>query len=169
MVNISRLVLTMALVVASLISGVGDSDAIAASPDEVRTSAKQVQFIQGYHKGYYLAKRQGKPMLILFAADWCPFCHEMLEETFTQQKVVGLSDRFVCVLVDVDKEEKVCELFKIRESYPTIQFVSSRGIQLKRLSGKKSADTLLREMHAALELSARKAQSDGDPNKRKSR
>ena len=166
--NISRHVLTMALVAASWVAGVGDSDATAASPDAVGTSAKQVRFIQGYHKGYYQAKRQGKPMLILFAADWCPFCHEMLEETFTQQKVVSLSDRFVCVLVDVDKEEKVCELFQIEGSYPTIQFVSSRRIQLKRLSGKKSADTLLREMHAALEQSARKAKA-GDANQRKSR
>lgn len=114
-----------------------------------------IQFVDGFNKGYELANREGKPMLVFFTAQWCEFCHQMANEAFVQEQVVGLSSRFVCVLVDADREPAVCRQFQVR-GYPTIQFLSPQGVPLNRVVGKKPGHLLVMEMHAALQAVARR-------------
>lgn len=96
-------------------------------------------------------------MLVFFAARWCDYCHQMASEAFTDQRVVRLSKQFVCVLVDADEEPDVCREFQVR-GYPTVQFISPRGVPLNRLSGKTPADLLAMQMQAALQAIASRMQ-----------
>jgi thioredoxin-like negative regulator of GroEL len=114
-----------------------------------------VQFLQGYEEGYRLAHRQGKPVLIFFIVQWCDYCRSMTEETFADQQVIRLAEQFVCVLVDADAAPYVCQEFRVRH-YPTIQFLSPRGVPLKRLRGKQTVGQLVVEMRAALQAIARR-------------
>ncbi len=68
---------------------------------------------------------------------------------------MSLSRQFVCVLVDADAEPAACREFEVR-SFPTIQFVSSRGVRLNRLIGKQPPHELIAQMQAALETLARR-------------
>jgi thiol-disulfide isomerase/thioredoxin len=113
-----------------------------------------LRFIDGYQAGLDAAAAQRKPMLLFFTARWCTYCHQLAAEAFTDAAVVDLSERFVCVLVDADREPNVCAYFRVG-SYPTIQFVSSRGQLLNRLVGKHRARELARQMNAALQTLAR--------------
>ena len=45
--------------------------------------------------------------------------HQMANEAFVQEQVVGLSSRFVCVLVDADREPAVCRQFQVRGCPPS--------------------------------------------------
>jgi thiol-disulfide isomerase/thioredoxin len=134
----------------------------ASTPVErapVRESAPQIvrgrlRFIDGYRAGVESAAAQRKPMLLFFTASWCGYCHQLAAEAFTDQSVVSLSEQFVCVLIDADREPEVCRQFQV-SGYPTIQFVSTRGQPLNRMVGKRPGHVLVRQMHAALQGLAR--------------
>ena len=115
----------------------------------------QIHFVEGFRRGWEIAHNQGKPILILFTADWCNYCHAMAREAFCESSVVNLSQEFTCVLVDADAEPEVCRQFRVR-GYPTIQFLSPRGLPLNRLTGKQAPVQLANEMQAALQAVAQK-------------
>ncbi len=94
-------------------------------------------------------------MLVFFTAEWCQFCHQMADEAFTHPQVVRLSEQFVCILVDADREPEVCRQFQVT-GYPTIQFLSPRGVPLERIVGKKPGHQVMMAMQAALQNVARR-------------
>lgn len=118
-------------------------------------TGRRIVFVEGYANGCQLAIRQQKPMLIFFTARWCKYCHQMANDAFLQDAVVNLSQRFVCVLVDADAEPVACREFEVR-SFPTIQFVTARGVRLNRVIGKQPAHQLVAQMQAALSALARR-------------
>jgi thiol:disulfide interchange protein len=119
----------------------------------------KIQFIDDYQQGLELAQQQGIPLMLFFMADWCKFCHQMAEEALSEDHVAQLSERFVCVLVDNGTQEALCREFRVR-SFPTILFLSPRGVPLNRVTGKQPSHRVVMEMQSALQAVAR-AQSDG--------
>jgi thioredoxin-like negative regulator of GroEL len=169
----------LGLCVSALLAGCGDSQAPSGSPPAQQAAAKPVapppaqatkpaivrgslRFIEGYEAGYAAAAEQKKPMLLFFTASWCHFCHQLAADAFNDATVVSLSERFVCVLIDADREPHVCSYFRVR-SYPTIQFVSARGQLLNRMVGKRPGRELSRQMHAALQTLAQRPDDDKSP------
>lgn len=112
-------------------------------------ASAELKFVYGFDEGLAQAKAEGKPLLVFFTASWCTYCHQMETQAFRQSDVVELSKRFVCVLVDADEEVEVCRQFRVR-GFPTVQFLSPRGVPLNRLVGKQPAQLLLQEMQTAL-------------------
>jgi thiol-disulfide isomerase/thioredoxin len=128
---------------------------VPLAPAPAREAVPQIvrgrlQFVDGYRAGVEAAAAQRKPMLLFFTASWCSYCHQLAADAFTDESVVRLSEQFVCVLVDADREPEVCQQFQV-SGYPTIQFVSSRGQLLNRVVGKRPGHVLVRQMHAALQ------------------
>jgi thioredoxin-related protein len=123
----------------------------------------RMRFVEGYRAGAEAAAAQRKPMLLFFTASWCHYCHQLAAEAFTDSTVVGLSERFVCVLIDADREPSVCRYFQV-PAYPTIQFISSRGQPLNRIVGKQPSREVVRQMQAALQQLARADKSDTKAN-----
>lgn len=110
-------------------------------------------FVRGYLQGYERAREAGQPMLVFFTAPGCSYCKQMVREASADQQVVRLSRRFVCILVDADTEPEVCREFRVR-AYPTVQFMSPRGVPLNRVTGKTPASQLATQMQAALQATA---------------
>jgi thiol:disulfide interchange protein len=123
--------------------------------DENAIAQGRIAFVDGFERGVQMAREQQRPMLLFFTADWCKYCQQMANEVLVQNSVVELSRNFVCVLVDADAEPNVCRTFEVR-GFPTIQFVSSRGMRLNRITGKQPARLLISQMNAALQAIARR-------------
>lgn len=160
MYSLTRLPRTAALVAVALLAGCSASSLEGVSSgrgDSAQTgldgSPRAVQFIEGYSEGFEQARATGKPMLVLFMAQWCSFSRQMLVETFTDDQVVRLADQFVCIRVDADNSADVCREFEVR-GFPTVQFLSPRGVPLNRLTGKTPGDALALQMQAALQATA---------------
>ena len=137
----------------SAVSSSGAAETDVASGASVTRGG--VQFVSGYHRGSDLARERHKPMLLFFTAEWCKYCHQMEADAFTQDAVVSLSKQFVCILVDADCEPNVCRDFRVK-GYPTIQFLSPRGVPLNRVTGKQPGQQLVIQMQAALQAVARR-------------
>lgn len=131
----------------------GESE--TADPSGVaRVARGRITFILGFQPGLKLARQRQKPLLVFFTAEWCHYCHQLAGEAFVQDAVVEMSRQFVCVLVDADADPEVCREFRVR-GYPTIQFLSPRGVPLNRVTGKQPGHALVHEMQAALQVVAR--------------
>ena len=134
----------------------------SAAPETPALATGGIQFVHGYNAGYSQARSSGLPLLVFFTAEWCHYCHQMADEAFTNPQVVQLSRQFICVLVDADQEPEVCKQFRVR-GYPTIQFISPRGVPLNRVVGKREDHQLMMEMQAALQAVARRCERPGVP------
>lgn len=110
---------------------------------------KSINWITDYDKGIKEGKRLNKPVMIDFYADWCPPCRQMNETTFKNQQVIDLSRKFVCVKVDVDKNEGPSKKHSVRY-LPTIVFADSKAKELSRSVGYADANKLASEMKDAL-------------------
>lgn len=130
--------------------------AYSRSPSKKPIGRGRLRFVEGLHAGLDAAAAQKKPMLVFFTASWCHFCHQMAADAFADAQVVDLSERFVCVLVDADRDPQACRQFQVR-SYPTIQFVSAGGQPLNRVTGQRPGFEVLRQMQIALQTLARVA------------
>jgi len=117
----------------------------------------QVAFTVGFKRGQALARSQGKPLLVFFTLDECPFSAAMADETFAETSLARLSDRFVCVLVNADAEPEVCEQFEVR-AFPAVQFVSPQGAPVAHLVGRQTSSRLMIEMQTTLQVLARRPQ-----------
>lgn len=109
-----------------------------------------VQFVADSKVGMELAAKQKTPCLLFFTAEWCTYCHQMEETAFADPKIKQLAARFVCVLVDADREPEVCRQYAV-SGYPTVQFLAADGRRLHNLVGKQSSLQLASGMNAALQ------------------
>lgn len=107
-------------------------------------------FVTDVRAGRSLAMRLGKPCLLFFTAEWCTYCHRMVEETFTDPQIGALGEKFVCIWVDADQHAQLCNDYSIA-GFPTVQFLSPENRELHRLKGWQSPQSLAAGMLSALE------------------
>jgi thioredoxin-like negative regulator of GroEL len=141
----------------------GVESAPSPSPTVSQTETR-MNFVHGYAEGCRQSQATGKPMLVFFTAEWCRYCHQMASEAFGQQPVVAMSQSFICVEIDADAEPDVCQQFRV-QAFPTVQFVSMRGVPLNRIVGKKPGRDVMMAMQAALQSVARRS-ANADPTSR---
>ena len=121
------------------------SSALAGGVMAAPSSA--IQWHTSYNKGLALAKQTGKPVLIDFWADWCPPCKAMDREVWNQEKVITLSEKFVCVSVDTDKDSAAAGRFYVK-ALPTIVLADSWGNAIIRHEGYLPASSLTKMMES---------------------
>jgi thiol:disulfide interchange protein len=114
-----------------------------------------IRFVDDYATAIAQSQSENKPLMLFFTAGWCRFCKQMAQQTFRQDPVVALSRRFVCVLVDADRQSELCRLFQVR-MFPTVIFLSHDSVPLGRVLGKQPSHRLVMEMQSALQSVARR-------------
>lgn len=107
-----------------------------------------LHFVLDPHVGCQVAAKQGLPCLLFFTAEWCNYCHQMEGSAFRDAAVCELADGFICILVDADREQMLCEHYGV-SGFPTVQFIAADGRALHRLVGRQSAAELATGMRAA--------------------
>ena len=132
------------------------SRADGAAADELAPS--RVEFSTNYEEAVARAKREGKPAMIFFMAENCPFSRAMLEGAFADPEIAQLSNKFVCVAVDVNDADAddICADFDVAAT-PTVQFTTAGGVRLSRLARTQTVEDLAGEMRDVLDKIAWRA------------
>lgn len=96
------------------------------------------------------AVEANKPLLLVFGASWCTFCHKMHRETFTDRNLIALIEReFIPIALDFDHDTKVVEVLEV-EQLPCTVVLSPEADLLLKFVGFAKADTYLKKLQAAL-------------------
>jgi thioredoxin-related protein len=110
-----------------------------------------------YQDGWNKAKAENKHLFVDFTATWCGWCKRLEQTTFSEPKVAkALNDDFVPVKVwEKSKDTVNIDGYKISErdlakrefrvrGYPSLWFVSPKGVRIGPAGGYIDAGTMLK-------------------------
>jgi thiol:disulfide interchange protein len=134
--------LAIGLLVGAAAAGVGcglrQDDAAPPQVEQAVTSHTlvEVRWETDWNRGFERARREGKPVLVDFYADWCVWCKHLETITFRDQKVAALlASRVVPVAVNIDGNvQQLIREHRI-EAPPTIVVFDAAGAELGRIPG----------------------------------
>ena len=102
-----------------------------------------------------MAKKEQKPVIIEYYADWCTICKEMEQTTFKDSRVRDSLKPFVTIKADVTKNDE--DSRKMKEKYgvfapPYIVFLDANGNEVRQMAtaGKINADKLNQKLQKIL-------------------
>jgi len=83
---------------------------------------------QPYEQGLAMAKKENKPVCLIFYTEWCPHCTNY-SKIFHNAKVVEHTKLFVMIRIDMDKHSSVSKKYAPDGQYiPRTFFLSPAGI-----------------------------------------
>lgn len=88
-----------------------------------------------YNKCKDLASKYNKKLVLVFGADWCPYCRVLKKDI---NNITGFKKYIVCI-IDTDKNKELVEKYKIK-GLPTSVIIDSKENELARKTGYKLAD-----------------------------
>jgi thioredoxin-like negative regulator of GroEL len=93
---------------------------------------------------------QNKPLLMIFGASWCTFCHKLHRETLTDPALAALVNReFVPLVLDFDKDTRVVEILEV-EQLPCTIVLSPEADLLLKYVGFLKPDAYQKKLQSAL-------------------
>jgi len=82
---------------------------------------------KSYDEGVALAKKEKKPICLVFFTEWCPHCQNY-SAVFHDDKVIETSKKFVMIRLDKDKNQEVSKKYAPDGEYiPRTYFLASDG------------------------------------------
>ena len=87
------------------------------------------------------AKSSGRPVVVAYVAAWCPVCREMKRKTYPDPVLEPMADRFLWVMVDIDRDLSTAREHGV-DAVPTTDLVDPAGQTRVRILGFQSASEL---------------------------
>jgi thiol:disulfide interchange protein len=86
------------------------------------------------------ARRENKPLVLEFTAEWCAPCKQMEKTTLMNSRVIELLKQVVFVLIDTDQQPEIAERLGV-VGLPDIRFAATDGRLLRQLRGFQTAES----------------------------
>jgi protein disulfide-isomerase len=101
---------------------------------------------------FIVAKRENRPVLLYWGAEWCPFCHTLKSTVFSRPDFIAKAKLFLPVYLDGDDEgaQKWGESFGI-EGYPTLIVLDPDRHEIIRLGAGRDVSQYAAALDLALE------------------
>jgi len=118
--------------------------------DVADRSAPMIEYVGGFEAGRQRAAAEGRPLLVVCTAAWCRFSADLAQRSLRDPRLVALSRRAVCVLLDADRDAEVCRALEVR-AFPTLLVLEAAGAERLRVMGRSSPAALATALERALE------------------
>ena len=139
-------------VLALLAAGVTAS-VVAAEP------ASPIDWRKDLRTAHRQAAATGKPVLIVFDAEWCRFCKKYEAETLGDPTMAAYLNReFIPVRLDFDRDRKVADVLEV-ESLPCTVILSPEADLLGKVVGAQPPKDLWEALQDSKELQAKVRQA----------
>jgi thiol-disulfide isomerase/thioredoxin len=112
-----------------------------------------IAWFDGSLQGAFIAaKRENRPVLLYWGAEWCPFCHTLKSTVFARPDFIAKAKLFLPVYLDGDDEgaQKWGETFAI-EGYPTLIVLDPDQHEIIRLGAGRDVSQYAAALDLALE------------------
>jgi thioredoxin-like negative regulator of GroEL len=114
-------------------------------------SPPKIRWHKDLKTAHRVAVREDKPLLILFSASWCTYCHKLQRETLGEKPMVAyVEEHFVPVLLDFDKDTRIAQVLEV-ESLPCTVVLSPQVDLLVRQVGYSKAPAFRETLQSALD------------------
>ena len=106
-----------------------------------------------YAEAHKLASTEGRPLMVLVGADWCPACRTMKQSVMPQAERQGLLDRVAFAHVNTDHEPGIARSLMQGGAIPQLIVYrqTADGWRRTRLVGAQSISTIEALVDRALE------------------
>ncbi len=136
--------LGVALVVAGIVYGVGAAGA------RDRAGSAKLAWMSDEREALALARREGRPVILDFFAEWCTACKELDRTAWADPRVRARAARFVAAKIDgttgSDAFQAASEKYGI-VGMPAVVFIDARGREVPdRVTAAISADEMLAKL-----------------------
>ena len=96
-----------------------------------------------------LSERTGKPMLIVFGAEWCGYCTKLNDDTLSHPQVSRyINEGFVPVHLDLDEQKWAAKILEVR-TLPCSVVLAPNADQLGRIVGYEEPSPFFQKLSAA--------------------
>ena len=114
---------------------------------------RDIAWFDGSLQGAFIvAKRENRPVLLYWGAEWCPFCHTLKSKVFARPDFIAKSHLFLPVYLDGDDDgaQKWGEKFGI-QGYPTLIVLDPDRHEIIRLGAGRDVAQYAALLDLALE------------------
>ncbi len=144
--GVLAMVVVAGVVLLGQVDGMGlRSQAVAGGQGGALVLAKAGSGIdwEKYEAGLSKAQRTNKPVFLYFHADWCTYCRQLKQKTFSHKDVQAyLAENYISISVDTDKNPTLANEWKVR-GLPTLWFLEADGNPISNLPGYVEPDQFL--------------------------
>jgi thioredoxin-related protein len=80
------------------------------------------------------ATKVEQPVVLVFGASWCTWCHKLETDTLTDPKVATVAGQFVWVKIDIDRDHELAARYGV-EGVPVTVVLDKQGRVLGKTAG----------------------------------
>jgi len=143
----------LSIVLLLLLAGCSKSQPPHAQHATHANEPHDIAWFDGSLQGAFIvAKRENRPVLLYWGAEWCPFCHTLKSKVFSRPDFIAKSHLFLPVYLDGDDEgaQKWGEQFGI-QGYPTLIVLDPDRHEIMRLGAGRDVAQYAALLDTALE------------------
>ena len=122
------------------------NDVAAAELSENAVKAGKLKWSTDFRQAAKESARTKKPMLLHLTAPWCGYCHKMVKETYSDQRISShVKECFIPVSVNVETNERLVGVIGI-EGVPTTVIITPELRIVQKVAGFQTATELEKQL-----------------------
>lgn len=126
----------------------------AAAPPLTGLATQKIRWNHSLKAAHKIAIEQDKPLLIVFGASWCTYCHKLERETLGDKRITAVVERdFIPVHLDYDRDAKIAQILEV-EKLPCTVILSPQADLLLKHEGYAEYKEYRQTLQSALDKRA---------------